>query len=144
MKKCMLFIAAVIIASSLQAQSPVGKWKFTAVYSETFAGKKTDMTKDFITSDPCFSKAILHFTADGKIDVQANSCKMDDSADKFAIWKTAGKTIKFYAGKDDTEPEIFELEFSGNKMRWIKRFDYENDMDRSTGIKLVVEEFTRQ
>lgn len=145
MKKFMLFVIAVIIAFVVQAQNPVGKWKFTAIYTENFAGKKTDMTKDFISSNPCFSKAVLHFTADGKIDGQAaNGCDKGDSGDKFVFWKIAGKTIKLYAGKDDTEPEAFDLEITGNKMRWIKRFNSESDIDRSVGIKLMVEEFTRQ
>lgn len=144
MKKIMLFVIAVIIAFAVQAQSPVGKWKFTAVYSESFAGEKTDMLKDLTKSDPCFTKLVYNFTTDGKIDVQANGCTKDASADKFALWKTAGKTIKLYAGKDDTEPESFDLEIIGNKMRWIKRFNYESDIDRATGIKLIVEEFTKQ
>jgi hypothetical protein len=144
MKKVMFFIIAVIFAVVIQAQSPVGKWKFTAVYTESFTGEKTDMLKNLTKSDPCFTKLVYHFTTDGKIDVQANGCAKDPSADKLAFWKTAGKTIKLYAGKDDTEPESFDLEITGNKMRWIKRYNYESDIDRSTGIKLIVEEFTKQ
>jgi hypothetical protein len=144
MKKFELFIITLIIVFAVQAQSPVGKWKFTAVYTETFAGKKTDLLKDYTNSDPCFTKITFILTSDGKFDAQGNGCKMGPSAEKIAYWKTAGKTIKFYAGKDDTEPEIFDLEITGNKMRWIRRFDYESDIDRSVGIKLVVEELTRQ
>ena len=144
MKKFMLFTFPVIFAFALQAQSPVGKWKFTAVYTESFAGEKTDMLKDFTKSDPCFTKVIYHFTTDGKIGVLANGCTKEVPGDKFALWKTAGKTIKLYAGKDDTEPETFDLEIVGNKMRWIKRYNYESDIDRATGIKLIVEEFTKQ
>lgn len=144
MKKFMLSVIALIIAFAIQAQNPVGKWKFTAVYTESFAGKKTDMLKDITSSDPCFTKLVYNFTSDGKINVDANGCTRDDSGEKFAFWKIAGKTIKLYAGKDDTEPESFELEITGNKMRWIKRFNAESDIDKATGIKLVVEEFTRQ
>ena len=144
MKKFMLFIIAVIVGYGVQAQSPVGKWKFTAVYTESFDGKKTDMLKDITKSDPCFTKLVYHFIADGKIDVDPNGCTSEGSGDKIALWKTAGKTIRLYAGKDDTEPESFDLEITGNKMRWIKRYSYENDMDRATGIKLIMEEFTRQ
>lgn len=140
----MAFFICLIIAFALQAQTPVGKWKFTAVYTESFSGKKTDMLKDVTKSDPCFTKLIYNFGADGKIDVQANGCKRDSAEDKFAYWKTAGKTIKLYAGKDDDEPESFELEITGNKMRWIKRFNAESAADRATGIKVIVEEFEKQ
>lgn len=144
MKKSILLMMAVIIGISIYAQSPVGKWKIVAVYTESGTGKKTDLLKDIVKDDPCYTKVIHNFTADGKMIPDVSACPKEKQAGNIIPrWKTAGKKITVSPDDSGEADETFELEIIGNKMRWIVRFPDDPSENNATEVRLSVIEYVK-
>lgn len=143
MKKIILSI--VVMASALLSfsQSPVGKWKMQTMYGISHSGKKMKEFNGVVENDPCQSKIIYQFMANGKINTQGGDCPEDADANKYVGWKSQGnKTITLTVEGYEDDPDTFELEFEGNKMRWIKRFP-KQAWDNANDLGMSVLEFVK-
>lgn len=146
MKKTFLLIITVITGLTMYAQSPVGKWKAGGSYSVTHNGKRAD-TKVDDSEKACMAQTVYQFTADGKIITSGGSgeCAIDKNKDDiFVNWKMAGKgKITLMWEDKDLDPETFELEIIGNKMRWIRNYPDDPDISNDKDIKQVVIEYVK-
>lgn len=143
MKKIILSTIVFVAGLVSYAQSPVGKWRMHTMYGISGTGKSMNEFKGIVENDPCLSKIIYHFLADGKINAQGGDCLKDSDENKYVRWKSTGnKTITLIVNGFEDEPDTFELEFAGNKMRWIKRHPDEpgNDADE---LRVSVMEFVK-
>jgi hypothetical protein len=151
MKLFSLLFASMLAAVVMQAQSPVGKWKFYSWFTEYQNGKKDDILKDYIKEYPCITTVICHLTAGGKITFEGDKCPPDMKQPDFGTkWTMPAKNkITVVPDDDDTEidPQTYDLDFTGNKMRWSMTFpdNYIGDSpgDNDNEVKLLVLEFIR-
>jgi hypothetical protein len=144
MKKSLLLIITIITALTIYAQSPVGKWKAGSSYSITQNGKKVDF-EITASEKACMAKKIYHFTADGKISTSGGECPgANNTGSDFSTWKMAGKDkITITWDDKDLDPETFQLEIIGNKMRWIKNYPDDPDVSNDQDFKQVVIEYVK-
>lgn len=135
MKRLVFLLAAIVLQLSVQAQSPIGKWKINMVYTEDEKGKKTDVLG---TRKSCEINGVLIFNADGKIASSGVTCPDAESGVVAGVkWKLENKKLKIWMDEDDDEPTTFNVQFIGNKMIWTINY---TDVK---GIRLLLYEFTR-
>ena len=98
----------------MQAQSPVGKWKFVSYTQET---------------------------PDGKITDQSDKCPADMSQSGLGTkWKMPAKNkITLSTADPDIDPVTYNFEIIGNKMRWTINYD----LNDSKQVKQLVAEFIK-
>ena len=141
MKASLLLSICILFSFLLQAQSPVGKWKFVSYTQETRDGKKTDLLKDFTKEYPCTATLVMIFTADGKITDQGGKCPASiQQAGLGAKWKMPAKNkISILSDDDDIDPVTYNFEITGNKMRWTIIYE----PDEASPVKQLVAEFVK-
>jgi hypothetical protein len=135
MKQVIFFLIAIIFTVCTQAQSAVGKWKLTTVYTEDEKGKKTDMLGSYKS---CEADAVLIFTAGGKIGSAGAKCPGAESGEVIGVkWKLEKNKLKIWMDEADDDPTTYDVKFNGNKMIWTINY---TDVK---GIRLLLYEFTR-
>ena len=116
MKKLISLIGTLLLITSVNAQSPVGKWKLTMAVTSTVGGKITDHLKDKYKKDPCLANVIYTFSADGNIITNADQCpdstrKTVEASNLAVKWEIPGdKKIKIFTADKDIDPVTYELE----------------------------------
>lgn len=154
MKKVNSLIGILLIITTVNAQSPVGKWKLIIGVTETVAGKSTDLLKNSYEKEPCLKNVIYIFSADGKIITDADKCpdstRKNLEASNLAIkWEISGNNkIKISTKDSDIDPVTYELTIGLDEhsiargrrvMRWVLNFG--DDPDISNPDEVVVLEF---
>jgi hypothetical protein len=136
MKSLILFLAAIIFHLSIQAQSAIGKWRLSTVYTEDEKGKKMNQLEGF---EECARTSSFNFTADGKIVVTGGNCPAGQDGVVVGVkYKVEKNKLKLWVLEDDDEPQVYNLQFNGNKMIWTMNFA------ETKGVKLLQYEFTRR
>jgi len=146
MQKLFSLIVTIVTGLTIYAQSPVANWKAGLSYAITQNGKKEDFAVS-ASEEVCKAKIVYHFTADGKITTSGGEgeCAIDKNKDNiFVNWKSGGEgKITIMWNDKDLEPETFELEIIGNKMRWIRNYPDDPDISNDKDFKQVVIEYVK-
>lgn len=146
-KPLALFLTCLLSTFLMQAQTPVGKWKFFSGYTETADGKKMDLLKDSPRDYACAAAVVWNFTSNGKITFENDKCSADIEVPlRFGTrWKMEGKnkiTVRFDE-LDETDSHTYDFEIKGSKMRWSMTFPDEPGTNSSKHIRLLVLEYIK-
>jgi len=137
MKKIITIIGLFLIIASVNAQSPVGKWKLVDGKIETITGKRIEFLKEDYEKEPCLANVVYTFSADGKIITKADNCadstRKSLEASNLAIkWESSGNKKIIVSTKDkDIDPVTYDFEVfilphlnNGKRvMNWELKFD---------------------
>ncbi len=109
---------------SVQAQSPVGKWKVVSHISE-YEGQKFDSHKALLSIRPCAAKIIYEISADKTYRLNAKNSDCDEKYKNIqermnseSVWTLSGNKITIGHKKAPTVGQTYALSFSENKMIW--------------------------
>ena len=141
MKLYFLFVISVLLAVVVHGQTPVGKWRMVSYTQETRDGKKTDILKDFVKDYPCATSTVVAFDAVGNLTARADKCPADMQQPGLGTkWKMPSKNkIQIFLDDDDTDPVTYNLEVTGNRMRWTINYATED----ATDVTQLVAEFVK-
>lgn len=124
MKKHATLLLILILSVSLNAQSPVGKWKMISHISE-YEGQKFDSHKGLISTRPCASKIFYEINTDKTYRLNAKNSGCDESYKKIqeklyseSVWTLTGNKILIGHKKAPTVGQTYIISYSGNKMIW--------------------------
>ena len=141
MKKIISIIGLFLFMASVNAQSPVGKWKLVKGITQSKHGIITDVLKEDYQKQPCLANVIYSLTADGKIITDADHCpdstKKDLGVANLGIrWERPDYyNIIITTDDKDLEPLNYALTFCLNPdtrarcMIWILHLKYDPYLD---------------
>lgn len=150
MKKVISLIGTLLFIASVNAQSPVGKWKLVSGVTESVTGKSTDIMKGDYEKEPCMAKVIYIFSADGKINTNADHCpestrKTLEASDPAIKWETSGNKKIIISTKDnDIDPITYDLniffhtDLGKRVMTWVLIFGNDPDDRNPEKVKRLI------
>lgn len=118
--KTFFLLVSIFFVTTVNAQSPVGKWKKVSHVS-SYEGKTFDSHKALLTQRPCAAKIVWEINADGTFRQNLDASGCDDSYKKIqtkmyskSLWKLSGNKL-FIGGKEGVG-QNYTISFSGNKL----------------------------
>jgi hypothetical protein len=124
MKKTITTFLLLFSLATMQAQSPVGKWKMISHISE-YEGQKFDSHKAFVSTRPCASKIFYEINTDKTYRLNAKNSGCDESYKKIqeklyseSVWTLTGNKITIGHKKAPTVGQTYIVSYQANKMIW--------------------------
>jgi hypothetical protein len=122
--KISLTLLFYCIATSMMAQSPVGKWQKISHIS-VYEGQKMDSHAALLSQRPCAAQIVYEVNENGTFRLNASESTCDDSYKNIqqrlyskTKWKVENGKITTSA-TDFAVGQTYVLRFSGNKMIWV-------------------------
>lgn len=118
----LLFTFSLFLAvTDLSAQTILGKWKKTDVYSIKADGTKLDLQKMGTDKMPCINDVVYCFNADGTMTCDASSCgetmkKIVETMNGKTKWSTKGDLVT--VSNPMVAATTSKVSFKGNQMTW--------------------------
>lgn len=117
-------IIFMFLATSIFAQSPVGKWK-TVSHTILYEGKKLDMHAALLTQRPCAANIVWEINTDATFRLNASASGCDERYKSIQERLYSKTKWKVEDGKITTSATNFEvgqtytISFDGNNMTWV-------------------------
>jgi Lipocalin-like domain len=125
MKNFIILVAAFIMSTLCNAQTPIGKWKKISHVS-TYDGQTFDSHKALLTQRPCAAKIVWEVNADKtfRLSAAASGCDEKYKAIQEKLysktnWRIVGNKITISTQKDFAVGQTYTISYSGSKMIWI-------------------------
>lgn len=118
-------LALFFATQTVDAQSPVGKWKVLSHLND-YAGQKFDSHEALLQLRPCAEKIVYEINADGTYRLNAANSGCDEQYIKIQqkLWSKTNWQFKdgiftISTSEDFSVGQSYTISFSGDKMIWI-------------------------